>query len=477
MTYQSGQQLNQQIDSILELLNKQEIVQTIFHRQQHTAEKNLLEAMLHKQQAAELEEQVNKLHNADIAHLLEIIPINKRFQLWQVIAADRVTEVFLDANENIQETLLSNLPEGEILKIIQFMDADDLAFITDIIPKHLMEQRLLELSQDDQLWLNHAQSYKEDSVGSLMSNDMFIVKQFEMVKDVSKRIREIKKLPDQSDKLFVVDSRGVLTGVISLEKLLLNNPKKIIKEIMSTNVVHFSANDSASHAAKAFERYDLISAPVINERGKILGRINVEVMMDYLREENTEDVLNMVGLNAEDDLFAPVISTVRSRGLWLGINLFAVFLVSRVIGLFEQTLSEMIYLAVLMPIVAAVGGNIGNQTASLVIRGLTLGQINLQNSIHLAKKEFFVNAINGLILGVVVALFSFVFYQNTALSLVIGIAMLLNLVMAAFIGLSVPLALKYLNYDPAMGSSIITTAAADSMGFLIFLGLASVFLI
>lgn len=468
--------LKQNIFAIQALLKKQKLVQSLVHNQQ-MHKKDLVEFMVSRQQLVDLQTRIKHLHTGDISHLLEALIIDERLQVWNLLSTERAAEVLLESSDTVIDSIISRLSEQEIIRLMAYMDADDLAYLSEKLPSELMQLRLAELSSDERRWLTETRKYDDDTVGSFMSNEMIVIRQSETIDEVTQKLRSMEKFPSQSDKLFVVDRRGILSGVLSLEKVLLSHPELTINDVMSKKVVTFSPYDKASDASKAFERYDLISSPVINERGKILGRVTVEMVMDNLREENTEDVLNMVGLKAEEGLFSPVLYSVKSRILWLGINLSAAFLVSRVIGVFEMTLTKMVSLAILMPIVAAVGGNIGNQTASLVIRGLTLGTINRNNIFHLARKEILINIVNGFILGFVVALFSYLFYQDENLSAVIGIAMLLNLIVTAVIGLSVPILLKKFEFDPAMGSSIITTATADSMGFLIFLGLATVFLI
>jgi magnesium transporter len=246
---------------------------------------------------------------------------------------------------------------------------------------------------------------------------------------------------------------------------------------MARDVVKFSPDDDGNKVAQAFERYDLVSAPVINERGKLIGRLTVDIVMDYLREETTEDVLGMVGLNREEDTFASIWHSARNRGFWLFINLLSMFFVSRVIGTFEHAIAQLVALAALMPIVASVGGNIGNQTAALMIRGMSLGQITPEIMPHLIRKELGVSTLNGLALGIGVALFTYFLYSDIHLALVIATAMLLTLILSALVGLAVPIVLEKSGRDPALGSTVLLTAATDSLGFFIFLGLATVFLL
>ncbi len=262
-----------------------------------------------------------------------------------------------------------------------------------------------------------------------------------------------------------------------MRALLLNDPQARVADLLLADPVVFGPNDSAADAARAFERYDLVSAPVVNERGKLLGRVAVDAVVDFIREESEEDALNMAGLQGEEDLFAPIWASARNRWLWLSVNLCTAFIASRVIGLFEGTISQIVALATLMPIVAGIGGNSGNQTTALVVRGLALGEIAPENRWHLVFKEFGVGLLNGAVWGATVGVFAYLLYWSLPLGLVMAAAMLLNLLLAALVGVAIPLTLHRLGRDPALGSSVLLTFITDGMGFFIFLGLATVFLL
>jgi len=468
--------LRENIELVQDLLSKQKLVESIVHGAQ-APKQELVESLVHRQHLAELQTKLSRMHVGDIAHILEALPLDDRLTIWQQVKDRRGGDILLEVSDAVRESIIESLSQEELLSVLEQMDGDDLAFIADELPQQVLEQRLQSLTAEDQSWLRDSLKYEEDTVGDLMSNEMVVVHDADTLAEAALKLRGLDELPIHNDKLFVVDRRGILKGVLSLQTILLNEPELSVAKVMATDVVKFAPDDDASEASKAFERYDLVSAPVVNTRGKLIGRLTVDVVMDYIRDETEEDVLNMAGLSGEEDLFAPVLDSVRNRGFWLIINLIAAFIVSRVIGLFEGTIAQLVSLAVLMPIVAAVGGNIGNQTAALIIRALTKGQISSQNTFHLVRKEVGVSILNGVMLGIVVALFAYLFYQNLALALVIGIAMLLTMIVAAIIGLSVPILLEKTGHDPALGSSIITTATTDSMGFLIFLGLATMFLI
>jgi len=473
---QTKDRLTENITLVQDLLNKQKLIENLVH-QNSSPKQDIVESLVHRQHLAKLDSKLRRLHTADIAYILEILPVDDRLRVWELLVAERGGDVLLEVSESVRRSLIHSMSEQQLQTTLQQMDGDDLAYIAEDIPADLLQARLSSLSSEEQDWLKHAMEYDEDSVGYLMSNEMVVVRESDSLAQAEAHLRSLQTFPIHTDKLFVVDRRGILTGVLSLQAILLNNADSRIADVMAREVVKFTPDDNASDASRAFERYDLVSAPVINKRGKLIGRLTVDIVMDYIREESSEDVLNMAGVSAEEDLFASRWDSARNRGPWLLINLFTAFVASSVIGLFEHTILQLVALAALMPIVASVGGNTGNQTAALVIRALSQGQITRENSLQLLKKEISVSAVNGLLLGLVVAMFAMIFYRDIYLSLVIAGAMILTLVIAAILGLAVPVYLDKTGRDPALGSSVITTAATDSIGFFIFLGMASLFLV
>jgi len=473
---QKSDKLDEHIALVQDLLKKQKLIETMVH--QHESPKQaIVESLVHRQHLAELDTKLKRLHTADIAHILEILPMDDRLRIWELLIHQRGSDILLEVSESVRRSLINAMTEDQLRHALQQMDADDLACIADDIPDEILQSRLSSLSSEEQDWLKHAMEYDEDSVGYLMSSEMIVIRETDQLAEVETRLRSMKTFPIHTDKLFVIDRRGILKGILSLENILLNEPETRVSDAMATDAVKFTPDDNAGEASRAFERYDLVSAPVINQRGKLIGRLTVDIVMDYLREESSEDVLNMAGISAEEDLFSPFWDSARNRGPWLLINLFTAFIASSIIGLFEQTIVQLVALAALMPIVASVGGNTGNQTATLIIRALAQGRITRENSLQLIRKEISVGAINGVLLGLVVALFALILYQDVHLSLVIAAAMLLTLVMAASLGFAVPVYLQKTGRDPALGASVITTAVTDSIGFFIFLGLASLFLV
>jgi magnesium transporter len=315
-------------------------------------------------------------------------------------------------------------------------------------------------------------AYDADTVGHLMTRDTAVVRDSHTLQDVLIDLRRRGTLPSQLDRLFVVDARNVLRGALSLQALLLENPMSAVVGVMDAHPLTFVAGDPAAEAAKAFERYDLLSAPVVNEHGKLIGRLRIDSVMDYVRATADNEALAAAGLSSSEDLFASVWASTRNRAPWLFVNLVTAFIATRVIGLFASTIQEVVALATLMPIVASIGGNTGNQTIALVIRGLAADRITVANLRRVLRKELAVSAANGAIWGSVVGLFAAAVYGEAWLALVMASAVLLNLLIAAAIGVAVPFTLHRFDRDPAQGSSVLLTFATDSMGFLIFLGLA-----
>lgn len=468
--------LNQHLLLVHDLLSKQKLIENMVH--QHESRKHeLVESLVQRQHLAELDSKLSRLHTGDLAYILEVLPMEDRLRIWELIKERRGGEIFLEVSDAVRKSLIDTMNTGQLLQILNQLDGDDLAYIADEIDNDILQQRLQSLSAEDQNWFHSAVEFDEDTVGSLMTNEMVMIRDSDTLDQAARHLRALHELPAHNDKLFVTDRRGLLQGVLTLQSLLLNDPQSLVSDIMATEVVKFTPEDDASEASKAFERYDLISAPVVNQRGKLIGRLTVDMMMDYIRDESAEDVLNMAGIRAEEDMFSSIMDSARNRGTWLVINLFTAFIASHVIGLFESTISQLVILATLMPIVASVGGNTGNQTTALIVRALSQGQINSGNTFYMLRKEIGVSSINGLMLGGIAGFFTLLFYHNMSLALVISSAMLLTLVIAAIVGLAIPLLLEKYGRDPALGSSVLLTATTDSVGFFVFLGLATLFLI
>lgn len=310
-----------------------------------------------------------------------------------------------------------------------------------------------------------------------MDFDIITIREDVRLEVVLRYLRFLGELPDHTDQLFVVDRNELLQGVLMLNQLLVNDPEIMVSDVMAKEGVKFHPHDNAQQATQAFERYDLVSASVVDADGKLLGRVTVNAVIDFIRSKAESEARNLAGLSEQEDLFAPVWKSVRNRWAWLAINLVTAFIASRVIGLFEDSIEKLVALAALMPIVAGVGGNSGNQTITMIVRALALGQVSTENTVKLITKEIGVSLVNGLLWGGIVGLFTFLIYQNASLGLVMALAMILNLLLAALVGVIIPLTRKKLGRDPAIGSSVLITAVTDSGGFFIFLGLATLLLL
>jgi magnesium transporter len=468
--------LAKQLDHLRELLNKVNVVVSLAHNQVQQRG-DILENLARHQILAELTSWIQRLHAADIAYLICNLAPDDRTLLWQQIKPSRAGDVLLELDEVIRKQLIAQTPEPQLLAMLEQLDADDLAYLSDEIPQAILDQALKTLSESERQFFATSVAFSEDSVGHLMTHSLVAVRDNQTLEQVLSLLRTLEDYPSHLDKLFVLDQRGVFRGLLPIPTLLRHPPEQRVLELTITDAVIFHPNDNARDAASAFERYDLISAPVLNERGKLIGRLTVDDIMDYQHTKADEEMLALAGLSRREDLFMTIRQGVRNRGVWLMINVFTALIASRVIGAFEATIAQVVALATLMPIVASIGGNTGNQTTALMIRFLGMGQLDRQNMLLMVRKEIGITMVIGVLLGAVAGLFAYLIYFNLKLTLVLGVAMLLNLLIASVVGMLVPLGLHKAGRDPALGSSILLTATTDSMGFFIFLGLATLFLI
>ena len=469
--------LEDNLRHIVNLLEKHRLVEKMVDRDQASPRHELIESLVHRQHLVELQLKLRGLHPADIAYILEALPLDDRLLIWRQIQDDRGGEVLLEVSDAVRDFLIETLDPPALVEALTQLDADDLAALAEAIPDEVLAEVSRKLNARDRDWLQTTMAYPENVVGHLMSQDVLTVRGDYRVEQVLRILRGRDDLPHNTDSLYVVDIRNLFKGVLPLRALLLNDPEARVADLTLADQAMFGPNDATSDAARAFERYDLVSAPVVNERGKLIGRLTVDAVVDFIREESEEDALNRAGLRGDEDLFAPIWDSARNRWLWLAINLCTAFIASRAIGLFENAIAQIVALATLMPIIAGIGGNSGNQTTALVVRGLALGEITPENTWHLIFKELGVGLLNGLVWGATVGLFAYLLYWNPPLGLVMATAMLLNLLLAALMGVAIPLTLHRLGRDPAMGSSVLLTFITDGMGFFIFLGLATVFLL
>ncbi len=461
---------------VSELLHKHELVESLVHRQEGPRQE-LVENLVHKLHLVELQKLLDAQHPADVAYLLESLPLEQRLVVWDLVKAEREGEILLEVSDAVRETLIENMDEQELVAATEQLDTDEIADLAPDLPREVMQDVFKSLSPEEREQLRSAMSYPEDTVGALMDFDMISIRDDVTVEVVLRYLRRLDDMPDHTDQLFVVDYAGKLKGLLPVNRLLVTDPETPVATVMQPEFIKFHPQEKAQDAANAFERYDLVSAPAVDEGGSLIGRVTVNAVMDYIREETDSDRLSAGGLLEDEDLFASVWRSVRNRWTWLAVNLVTAFIASRVIGIFEDSISKLVALAALMPIVAGISGNSGNQTITMIVRALALGQITGANARKLFAKEIGVSALNGLIWGGVVGLFAFFIYHNWQLGVVMTGAMVLSLLLAAVMGVAVPLTMQKLGRDPALGASVMITAITDSGGFFIFLGLATVFLV
>lgn len=431
----------------------------------------------HRANLIELQRKLEVLHSADVAHILEALPLDDRLTVWQLVKSDRDGDILLEVSDAVRETLIADMDDHELLAAAKEMDADELADLAAELPRDIVHELMETLDAQQRERVRSALSYEEDQVGALMDFEMVTIREDVSLEVVLRYLRRLKELPGHTDKLFVVDYDGVLKGVLPIKRLLVNNPDRMVAEVMADDPVTFHPDEDAYEAAQAFERYDLVSTPVVDKGGKLIGRLTIDEMVDLIREESESEVLNMAGLREEEDIFASVWKSVGNRWAWLAINLITAFVASRVIGLFEDSIEKLVALAALMPIVAGIGGNSGNQTITMIVRAMALDQLGSGHSSRLLRKELGVSLINGLVWGGVIGAVAYVLYDSWSLGLVMTGAMTLNLLLAALMGVLIPMTLARLGRDPALGASVMITAVTDSGGFFIFLGLATLFLL
>ena len=465
----------QYLQRVIYLLSKNKLVAGFVQMQEQRQE--LGESLIHRQNLSELQGLLDILHPADIAYILESLPLDERLLVWEMVKADRDGEILLETSDAVRETLIATMDSSELVAATGQLDADEIADLAPDLPSDVLDDLFQNLPIEEREQLRAAMSYPEDAVGALMDFDMVTVRGDVTLEVVLRYLRRLEELPDHTDQLFVVDRNEKLIGVLPINVLLVNDPDAKVSVMMSKKMTKLHPNDKAQQATHAFERYNLVTAPVVDTNDKLLGRVTVNEVMDFIREESENEALNLAGLREEEDLFAPVWKSIKNRWMWLAINLATAFIASRVIGVFEGSIEKLVALAALMPIIASIGGNSGNQTITMIVRALALGHLNTSNARKLFAKEIGVSAVNGLVCGSVVGLFAFLIYENVSLSLVMTMAMTLTFLLAAILGVLVPLALYRFGRDPATGSNIVVTAVIDSGGFFIFLGLATILLI
>ncbi len=433
--------------------------------------------VLESGRAFAVKQTMQSMHPAELAHALESLPSKKRLVAWQLLDGDRAGEVLTELNEEVRDSLIEQLQSEELLDAIRGLDVDDVADLIQSLPGALIPQVLAGLDKQNRQRVESVLSWPEDSAGGLMDLEVVTVRDDVSLDVVLRYLRLRGDIPKHTDRLVVVDRHDYYQGVLPLRRLLTNDPDLLVSDVMRNDIEPISADMPDEDVVRLFEDLDLITAVVVDDDGRLLGRITVDDVVDVIREEADQQVYNMAGVSIEDDLFGSVIRSARKRAVWLGINLLTALLAAWVIGQFEGALEAIVALAILNPVVASMGGIAGSQTLTLVIRSQAMGHLSTDNISWLLSKELYVGAINGVMWSTVVACIAWAWFDSIQLGLVIGAALVLNLVIASGAGVLIPVVLKRMGIDPALAGGVILTTVTDVVGFVSFLGLATVVLL
>jgi magnesium transporter len=416
------------------------------------------------------------LNPAEIALLMESLPPARRDIVWNLVSEEDDAEVLAALNDEVRTRLLAGMETAKLLNATEGMELDDLADVLADLPEAITQQVVHSLDQRDRERLEAVLAYPEDSAGGLMNPNTVTVRPNVTLEVVQRYLRGLNELPDNTYSLFVIDRDDKYLGKLRISRIVTNDPQQLVRDAMDKDALTFVAELPASDVARQFQNLDLVSAPVVDENGRLLGQITIDDVVDVIREQADHDILSMAGLDEEDDIFAPVVASAGRRAIWLGVNLATAFLAATVVDQFKETLDKVVILAVLMPVVASMGGIAGTQTLTLMIRGMALGRVEDSNARWLLYKEIAVGILNGIVWAGVVLLVTVVFFADWDVGLVIGAAVAINLIVAAFAGFAVPLILRRLKIDPALAGGVVLTTVTDVVGFITFLGLGSLFL-
>jgi len=417
------------------------------------------------------------LHPSELADLLESLPSEMRDELWVHVEPEAEGDVLAQANDAVRAALLENMAPHEVAAATASLDTDDAADILQDLPVSRADEVLRSMDEQNRVRIASILSYPEDTAGGLMNVDVVTVRADVEVEVVLRYLRLHGSIPEKTDSLMVVDRESIYLGVLPLAALVAASPDTYVGDLMRIDADGIPATTDEASVALLFEQRDLLSAAVVDGNGTLLGRITVDDVIDVIREQSAHSFMSAAGLNEEEDIFAPVVDSTRRRSLWLGINLATAFLAAWVIGRFEATIEQLVALAILMPVVASMGGVAGSQTLTIVIRGMALGQIGAANARLLLYRELAIGVLNGILWAVVVAFVGGLWFGDIRLGAVIGIAIIINLIVAAFSGAVIPLILRRINVDPALAGGVVLTTVTDVVGFFAFLGLATLFLL
>ncbi len=420
---------------------------------------------------------VNSLHPSELARLLESLPRKKRSMLWEIVDAEIEGDVLVEVSDEVRDGLIEGMQTAELIAAAEGMEVDDLADLLIDLPEAVTQEVLQSLDKQDQERVQQVLAYDEESAGGLMNVDIVTVRPDVTLEVVSRYLRAVGEIPDGTDSVFVVSRDNSYIGSLYLSRLLTGDPEEMVASVMSTDIKPIPAQTPSAQVVWEFENRDLLSAPVVDDDFRVLGRITVDDVVDVIRDEAEHSLMSAAGLDEEDDMFAPVVKSAGRRALWLGVNLCTAFLAAAVVGQFQTTLDKIVLLAVLMPVVPSMGGVAGTQSLTIITRAIALGQINKDNAAGILRKELMVGLLNGIGWAIVVSLFTFVWFEEWKIGGIIGGAMIINMFIAALAGFSIPLILKRMNMDPALGGGVVLTTVTDVIGYAAFLGLGAALLL
>jgi len=475
-TIRSQARLQQNLAEITRLLERHRVLDTLTHRQEGPR-RDLLENLQRRQNLVELQRRLRTMHAADLAYILEALPLDDRRVVWEQVTPELAGPAFVEVSNAVRESLVELTSHDDLVRLLSTLDAGELHYVSTSLPEEVLNELSVAFESNERSAFEDSVGYGEGTVGYHMTRELVAIPDSYTVQQALDDLRARRELPPQTDRVYVIDGRSQLRGAVPLQALLLSDPGAPIAGATDADIINFNPGDKAGDAVKAFERYNLVSAPVVDDRGKLIGRLTVDAAMDFLREQSNLEALKRVGLSGDEDLFAAPWQSARNRWPWLGINLLTAFVASRIIGQFEGTIVRLSALAALMPIVASIGGNTGNQTMALVIRALAVDRLQPGGARRLVRKELAIGLLNGSVWGVIVGVFAMTLYSSASLGVVMSAAVVLNLVVAALAGVAIPLGLHMGGRDPAHGSSVLLTFITDAMGFFLFLGLATAFLL
>ena len=420
---------------------------------------------------------MGSLHPAELARLIESLPLEERTIVWEMVDTQLGGEILVEVSEEVRDGLIEGMQTQELIDAIEGIEVDDLADLIADLPETLTQEVLKSLGHQDRERLAQVLAYDEDTAGGLMNIDIVTVRPDVTIEVVMRHLRNQGKIPDGTDSIFVVDRNNKYQGALKLSRLLTNNPETPVAKIMSQDIEPIPADAPSEEVVWEFENRDLISAPVIDSDNRLVGRITVDDIVDVIRDEAEHSLMGAVGLDEEDDMFAPATKSAKRRALWLGINLLTVLLAVSVVDIFKTTIDQLVLLAVLMPIVPSMGGIAGTQSLTIMTRAIALGQIDKTNALGIFKKEILVGILNGFLWALVVSLFTYLWFKDWRIGSVIAGAMSINLIVAAAAGFGIPLILKRMGTDPALGGGVVLTTITDVVGYFSFLGLGAIFLL